>query len=230
MSELLAAHYTVVTYDPRGISRSRLDGAPPQQGVIQEHADDVQRLLAAIGSEPAYVFAHSSGGSIAMDHLVRHHEQVRTLVLYEPTVIGYLDRSILVGQDMPTTYREQGLPAALAKFTQLTGIEAKASPANPSPEMQLQMNRLTENRAYVFGHMFPAVIDFVPDLDALKAIRARIVVGIGDKSAEQPAHKSALRLAADLGLAPVSFPSDHVSFLHEPVDFAARLRSVLHPG
>jgi hypothetical protein len=149
--------------------------------------------------------------------------------LYEPTIIGYLDPSTLVGTDMSTTYREQGLPAALAQFTRMTGVGAKAPPqANPSPEMQLEMNQVAANRDYIFGHMFRAVIDFFPDLDALKAKRTRIIVGVGEKSSEMPAYKSALRLATDLGLAAVSFPGDHVSFLHEPGDFAERLHSVLH--
>jgi pimeloyl-ACP methyl ester carboxylesterase len=56
--KILAEYYSVVTYDPRGISFSPLDGAPPEQGLIREHADDVQHLLAATGTEPACVFAH----------------------------------------------------------------------------------------------------------------------------------------------------------------------------
>jgi pimeloyl-ACP methyl ester carboxylesterase len=52
----------------------------PEQGLLRTNADEVQRLLAEIGAEPAYVFAHSGGAITAMDHVVRHYEQVRTLV------------------------------------------------------------------------------------------------------------------------------------------------------
>jgi acyl transferase domain-containing protein/pimeloyl-ACP methyl ester carboxylesterase/acyl carrier protein len=225
--EMLAEYYTVVTYDPRGISLSPLGSPLPEQGLIRTNADDVQRLLAEIGAGPAYVFAHSGGAITAMDHVVRHYDQVRTLVLYEPTVISYLDPSVLVGPDMPTIYREQGVQAALAKFTDMTGLDVAPRPANPSPDMLLQMNRMSDNLAYSFLHLMPAMIEFVPDLDALSAIPTRIVVGVGVKSAEQPAHKAALLLAANLGLPAVSFPSNHAGFVFEPVEFALRLREVL---
>jgi acyl transferase domain-containing protein/pimeloyl-ACP methyl ester carboxylesterase len=227
LREMLAEHYTVVTYDPRGISLSPIDSPLPEQSLIRTNADDVQRLLAEIGAEPAYVFAHSGGAITAMDHVVRHYEQVRTLVLYEPTVISYLDPSVLVGPDMPTIYREHGVQAALAKFTDITGLYVAPQPANPSPEMLLQMNRMSDNLAYSFLHLMPTIIDFIPDLDALRAITTRIVVGVGVKAAEQPAHKSALLLAANLGLPAVSFPGNHAGFVFGPVEFALRLREVL---
>jgi pimeloyl-ACP methyl ester carboxylesterase len=61
----LAGHFTdrtVVTYDPRGAERSkRTDGA--LETTPDEHADDLHRLIAALGAEPVDVFA-SSGGAV----------------------------------------------------------------------------------------------------------------------------------------------------------------------
>src|SRR4051794_13142565 len=61
----LAAHFadrTVVTYDPRGVERSkRTDGA--SESTPDEHADDLHRLIAALGAGPVDVFA-SSGGAV----------------------------------------------------------------------------------------------------------------------------------------------------------------------
>jgi hypothetical protein len=149
------------------------------------------------------------------------------LFFYEPTVISYLDPSVLVGPDMPTIYREQGVQAALAKFTDITGLDVTPQPVNPSPEMLLQMNRMSDNLAYSFLRLMPTIIEFIPDLDALRAIQTRIVVGVGVKAAEQPAHNSALLLAANLRLPAVSFPGNHAGFVFAPVEFALRLREVL---
>src|SRR5919108_4494073 len=60
LADLLADRYTVVTYDPRGHSRSTLDGAP-EDVAVDLHADDAARLLDAVSDGPAYVFGSSGG-------------------------------------------------------------------------------------------------------------------------------------------------------------------------
>src|SRR5262249_17313452 len=58
----LADRYTVVTYDRRGLSRSRLED-PEQTQRVETHADDAHRLLALLGNEPAYVLGTSGGAA-----------------------------------------------------------------------------------------------------------------------------------------------------------------------
>ena len=58
----LAGHFadrTVVTYDPRGVDRSRrTDDAT--ESTPEEHADDLSRLIAALGREPVDLFRAAS--------------------------------------------------------------------------------------------------------------------------------------------------------------------------
>ena len=58
----LAGHFadrTVVTYDPRGADRSRrTDDAT--ESTPEEHADDLSRLIAALGTEPVDLFRAAS--------------------------------------------------------------------------------------------------------------------------------------------------------------------------
>src|SRR3712207_3311259 len=89
------------------------------------HADDLHRLIAALGehgalgAEPVDVFA-SSGGAVNAPALVaRHPEQVRTLVAHEPPVFQVLpDRAaaLAAALDIRETYRQQGFGPAMAKF------------------------------------------------------------------------------------------------------------------
>src|SRR5499425_1942064 len=82
----LAGHFTdrtVVTYDPRGAGRSkRTDGA--SQTSVEEQADDLHRLIGALGGGPVDMFASSGGAVNALDLVARNPEQVRTLVAHEP--------------------------------------------------------------------------------------------------------------------------------------------------
>jgi len=222
---ILAEDHTVVTYDPRGISRSPLDGEPGND-TIREHADDVQRLLAEVGDGPADVFANSGGAITMLEHVVRHPAQVRTVVLHEPPVTRYLGPAVLDGPDIPAIYREHGIGAAIAAFMEMAGFDI-APPADPTPEEVAHMKVMEGNFAYFFGHLMAAIGAYDPDLDALRATPARLVVGVGEKAAGLPAHEAGLGLAADLGLTAELFPGDHGGFAAEPVAFAARLREVL---
>src|SRR5919198_5346140 len=53
----LAAHYTVVTYDRRGFSRSQLDRPQDYDRRLESDADDVRRLIEHVSDEPATVGA-----------------------------------------------------------------------------------------------------------------------------------------------------------------------------
>jgi pimeloyl-ACP methyl ester carboxylesterase len=211
---VLAEDHTVVTYDPRGLGRSPLDGDPGDD-VIREHADDVHRLLAEVG--PADVFASSGGAITMLDHVVRHPGDVRTVVLHEPPVSRYLPAGALDGPDIPALFRDQGIGAAFPAFMALVGVDP-APPLDPRGE---------GNFIYFFRHLMAATGAYEPDLDALRATSARLVVAIGEKSAGSTAHETGLGLAAGIGLTAVEFPGDHGGFATEPEAFAARLREVL---
>ena len=66
---------TVVTYDPRGVSRSEwtdgVSGSTPD-----ERADDVHRLISAIDAGPVDVFASSGGAVDGLALVARHPEQL----------------------------------------------------------------------------------------------------------------------------------------------------------
>src|SRR5712692_6397021 len=79
----LASDYTVVTYDPRGLSHSKLEGELQDERIVEIFADDAHRLLTAVAKEPAFVFASSGGAVIAFELTAQHPEQVRTLVAHE---------------------------------------------------------------------------------------------------------------------------------------------------
>ncbi len=79
-----------------------------------------------------------------------------------------------------------------------------------------------------------AVISYRPDVDVLRAVPARIVVGVGEETGDTYTAPTARALAARLGQDAVVFPSHHGGFVGgdseyagKPAEFAARLREVL---
>jgi hypothetical protein len=78
------------------------------------------------------------------------------------------------------------------------------------------------------GYTIPVITNYAPDLEALRTSPARLVVGVGDESTpDQLAYRSAVALAAGLGIEPAVFPGAHGGFGSHPETFAVRLHEVL---
>src|SRR3954454_12392056 len=123
----LAGHFadrTVVTYDPRGAGRSpRTDGA--LETSPDEHADDLHRLISALGAGPVDIFASSGGAVNALALVARHPEQVRTLVAHEPPAAQVLpDRveALAAVMHLRRTYERDGVGRAMAGFITLASL------------------------------------------------------------------------------------------------------------
>ena len=229
----LESDYTVVTYDPRGLSHSPLDGPIQDERIVQTAADDVHRLLAAITKEPAFVFASSGGAVIALELVARHPEQVRTLVPHEPPALALLpdpSRERAASAEIVQTYRTAGIGPAMGKFMAQTRIRTgppPPPPGEPTPEMREGMAQMQRNMDFWLGHSFMAIANYEPDVAALKAGPVRIIPAVGKDSRGELANDGGLALAKRLGVEAAEFPGAHGGFESHAPEFAVKLREVL---
>jgi len=233
---------TVVTYDPRGVERSRrTDGAT--RSTVDEHADDLHRLIAALDEGPVDVFASSGGAVNALALVARHPEQVRTLVAHEPPVFGVLpdrEEALAAARDIHETYLRRGRGAGMAKFIALVAHRGPI-PAGftdrPDPD-PAAFGLPTEDDGSrddpLMAQNMISTTHHEPDVDALRAASTRIVLAQGAGSTGEVANRAAAAVAERLGTTPVIFPSHHGGFLGgeygqtgEPDAFAEKLREVL---
>ena len=120
----LSKHFTdrtVVTYDPRGSERS-VKSDPTSLASPDDHADDVHRLIQAIGGGPVDLFATSGGAVNALALVSKHPEDVRTLVAHEPPVASILDDreyALAACRAVYETYQRSGWGAGMARFIPL---------------------------------------------------------------------------------------------------------------
>jgi pimeloyl-ACP methyl ester carboxylesterase len=247
--ETLASHFpdrTVVTYDPRGSERSqRTDDAtasPPE-----EHADDLHRLINALGGGPVDAFASSGGAVNGLVLAAKHPEQIRTLVAHEPPAAQVLpDREAMLAaaNDIHDTYMRVGFGPAMAKFIAIAGYqgefpgmkgEGEAGGAWPEPAafgLPAEDDGARDNP--LLGLNMPSCLEYDHDFEALRRGPGRVVLGRGEDSGETMAARAASGVAARLGATPVMFPGGHDGFLGgefggtgKPEAFAAVLREVL---
>jgi len=232
LGSALADHYTVVTYDPRGIGNSSREDTSEDVTPAQQ-ADDVHRLLSALGGEPADLFGSSGGAVVGLALVTAHPEQVRTLVAHEPPVVELLpDAAQLRAQidDIYDTHRVEGADKAMQKFMAHAGLgagpaqQADAPRWEPSPEQLARMRATTE---HFLAHLLRPTTRYRPDIQALRAASTRIVVAGGATSKGQLANRTAVALADQLGTTVVDFPGDHGGFLAFPEQFGRLLDRVL---
>jgi pimeloyl-ACP methyl ester carboxylesterase len=232
----LASDFTVVTYDPRGLAHSKLEGSFDDDQAVQIAADDVQRLLRAVTDEPAFVFGSSGGAVIGLDLVARYPTQVRTFISHEPPAAALLPnpaRERAAMEEIVDTYRAAGIGAAMQKFMVQARIRGGPPPqqqGEPTPQQREAMAQMQHNMDFWLGHTFHAVAIYEPDFEALRRGPTRIVPGVGAESRGELAHEGGLGLASALGKEAVVFPGAHGGFGSDPREFAAKLREVLAAG
>ena len=231
-SDALAAgltdHFTVVSYDRRGLARSPLDD-PDAQLDLSTHSDDAARLIAAVSDQPAVVFGTSLGALLGLDLLSRHPERVRLLVAHEPPATELLvepERSRAAnGQaEVEAAYRSGGVPEAMRRFVALAGLRFD----DREPEVTLpeaKPERLA-NLEFFLAHDAPAVRRYRLDLTALALLADRVVPAAGRNTETFPRH-CAEALAAALLRPLVEFPGGHNGSVMRPREFSARLLQVV---
>src|SRR5438309_8983758 len=135
IAPLLADDHTVVSYDPRGFGRSTIDDRD-QDAEPDLLADDVRRVLEAVGGGPAQVFGSSGGAVTGLALVARHPDQVQALVAHEPPVALLLpetEEARAGVQDIYDTYRDSGIGAAWQKFFTFTGFDVPPQGEDVAP-------------------------------------------------------------------------------------------------
>lgn len=242
----LAAQFTdrtVVTYDPRGADRSpRTDGA--DRSTPEEHADDLRRVIDAVGGGPVDIFASSGGAVNALVLVAQHGDRVRTLVAHEPPASSALpDRAQVLAActDIRETYLKSGFGPGMAKFIMLVSHQGPLTDeyaARPAPDpaafgLPTDDDGVRDNP--LLGQNMITCNEYEHDFAALRSAPTRIVVGVGATSGETLPARAGRAIADRLGTEPTTFPGDHGGFVAggeyggtgDPVAFGAALRATL---
>jgi pimeloyl-ACP methyl ester carboxylesterase len=240
MTPRLAARHTVVTYDPRGLSRSPLDGphgTPPADEQVQVWSDDAHRLLELLApGEEAAVLGCSSGAIVAVDLLARHPERLRRVVAHEPPLVELLEdpaphRALFT--EVRETFHRAGAEAAMARLGEgLSDGTVRRAPEQPTrlpPAVQEMAGRMHANLPVFLGRVLGPFSSTVPDLTALRPVADRLTPAAGRDSRGQAAlYGPAVRLSELLGCDFVEFPGGHLGAVEDPEEFAGRLLTVLN--
>jgi pimeloyl-ACP methyl ester carboxylesterase len=239
----LAGHFpdrTVVTYDPRGLGRSkRKDGR--NENTPQEQAADLHRLIAELGAGPVEIFASSGGAVTALELVTRHPEDVSILVAHEPPINSVLpdaEGAERARARFYEAYEAKGVGAGMAAFIAMTAWRGEFNDdyfAQPVPDAAA-FGMPTEDDGKrddpLLSKRSWAITDYRPNVEAIK--KANVIVAVGEESEGTYTGRTTEAMAKALGQEAVVFPSHHGGFVGgdggyagKPEEFAAKLREVL---
>lgn len=220
LAELLAADHTVLTADPRGIHRSRVDDREADS-TPELRAEDLSQLIAHVDAGPAAVLSSSGGAVTALALVQAHPEQVHTVIAHEPPLDELLaDRQQLRArtEDYCATY----LAGAWKKFFDKANIAMPAEAVQRLVGGQRDPQVVADERFW-FAHELRPSTRWRPDLAALRSAPSRIIVGIEENSTAQICDQTSRALASALDIEPTMFPNGHIGFVEDPNAFADRL-------
>lgn len=230
LSARLAAEFTVVRHDPRGIGLSAMAPATPVS--VADLSADLQAIIGEVSPDgPVLVFGGSGGAVVALDLLARAPGIVRRVVVHEPPLFGLAPNGRELLERANAAFR-------LAVTDPQAGAQAFADLSEAMHETYVQQPRPApiplpplppeelEKQRFALGAMAPATVNYRPRFEALPV--DRLVVSAGEASVGQPARLAAEGIADRLGLPLVEAPGTHLGLALKPDAFAAWLSPLLH--
>lgn len=230
----------VVTYDPRGAGRNPTGTSPMTP---EQHAEDLHRVISALGVGPVDVFGSSGGAVNALALATAYPGDVRRVVAHEPPMAAGLpdeDNVLAAIRDIKDTYAASGDGPAMAKFINLV-IANEPLPDDyldqPAPDPTTFGMSADDDgtRTNPLFRGMPACNEYRIDVEELGRLGERLVIAVGVESNDEIPARAGRAVAAELGLPVTDFPSHHAGFTSgedsgypgDPEGFAAKLREVL---
>jgi len=237
IADILASSYTVLSYDRRGNSRSRLHGAPVPITLAEQSADAVA-VLRACGFSSAAVFGNSGGATVALDLAARYPSAASVVIAHEPPLPRVLPDPtpvFAVYDEISQVLSRDGWRAAFALLQdQISHLPpddlpllldpATVLPEGPGLDLMMRLNR---NWEYLLRYEMRSFIDYVPAAEPVKAGGVRVVLAAGADTQDPHSRDICLALADQLGAEFAEVPGGHNAPMEAPAAFAARLRELL---
>ncbi|MDG6966391.1 MAG: alpha/beta fold hydrolase [Nitrososphaerota archaeon] len=240
LGEVLSRSYTVIAYDRRGNSRSRLRGAPRKITVAQQ-AEDALAVLRANGFASAAVFGSSGGATIALEMAARHPHAADAVVPHEPATPKVLpDGGAVLAEfdEVERVLADEGWEEAFKLFAKVNrlvkpgdgkALDAVLRPDGAVPRGPLRdlLERQSRNWEYMLRYEVRPFVEYPPDLERIRSNAVPLALLSGAKTRGQYFHRASEVIAERLGVGHVEFPGGHSGALESPVPFGLKLEALL---
>ncbi|GAA5800695.1 hypothetical protein HPULCUR_006131 [Helicostylum pulchrum] len=221
----LTKHFTVVIYDRRGYSRSKLVGSQDYKNRLDTEADDIYNLMRNLTSESFVIFGFSSGGAISLKYLTKYPKTVYKMFLHEPvTNLGALPDSEGLRKfhtDMYNTYKNEGQDAAIKMCGKmyLTDLDYKTT-------VHKQLGGTRSDWSLYFEHEVQVYPFYNTNTYMIENNKDKVVLLYGIECVNLFIHRPVKSISEYLDKELYPFPGGHLGYLTETDKFAAEFIKV----
>lgn len=222
-ASLLAARYTVITYDRRAYGKS--EGSFSDYSVSAQ-AQDVRDIIKTAGFSSAFILGNSAGGLIGLELALTTPEYVRSLLMLEPS-LGYIpeeqkklkDWNRLLNEYRNNNQAKQVLP----EFARVIGAPKSE---NTSFSMAVLRQTYKNLNAFLEGEL-NEVQSYLPDRERVTASDVPMSILVTERGRDSIFATSSVSAAEVLGLPIYHLPGYHNTIKDMPSDCAVILHGIL---
>ena len=227
-AKFLEKKYTVITYDRRGYSRSRIKKFPGKAEekslfTLEIQAEDAASVIRAAGQDRVFVAGSSAGGVVAAELAAAHPELVKGMFLHEPFFQGIgavrNDMENLAGKLQDAREADRIIRAMRAFIDSMGGVDRRGK----SKSLEKQAQDL-ENLDIFINYEMDSF--FQTDLSLLAETGVPVWIGAGEGSREGLFHRAACEAAREMDLPLVYVAGYHNMPVDLPREFAVAVSGV----
>jgi len=220
----LIDHYTIVTYDRRGYTRSPIVSISEQEIIdIETQSDDVRTLIQAITKEPVFVFGSSIGAVIALDLAAQYPSLVKKVIAHEPPLVNQLPESERAGK-VPEIMQNETPLEAMRRFTATFGLVPQNLVGQTFMHVSRDfIKRKSADTKFFLEHESKGVDNYKLDTEKIRLGRSKIVFLAGKESRGNFLYGLAIKAAKDIGASFFEVVGHHIGYGQYPEEFSQKL-------
>ncbi len=225
----LADHYTIITYDRRGYTRSQIIKISENEFIdIQTQSNDVHSLLKTLTTEPVFVFGSSIGAVIALDLATRYPSLVKKVIAHEPPLINQLPESEKAGK-VPDMMLNETPFEAMRRFTESFGLVPRHLAGQTFMHISKDaIKRKAADTKFFLEHESKGVDSYHLNLEKIRGVSSKIAFVAGKESKGNFLYGLAVKTAKDTGAPFFEVVGHHIGYGQYPAEFSKEMIFLLN--
>jgi len=221
-------HFTVVLYDRRGFSRSKLTGPQDYTHRLDTDAADIFKMMSSLTKEKFFILGNSSGAVVTLNYATKYPDTVSKCIVYEAPLLTICPNheELTVHQlALYDTYKKEGRAASMKQFMTLVSFRYPTDSKIITMGQTSTDEQRLKNAEYWFEHELRQYPLAKIDENAIKSVGDKLIFACGEENhVGDFLYGPSTALSKLTGSEILVVPGGHLGFLTNTKEFAVKIR------